>query len=69
MNEDENGISEEDVTNILAQSYPEVEEIYTEETINKVFRAIKRGADISDEQIEDIINEMQNEGILFRERG
>lgn len=40
---------------------------YTEETLFKVYKAIRR-AGVTEEFAEQIINEMQNDGILFRER-
>jgi len=40
---------------------------HDENTIIKVFSALCR-AGLSDQQVSDAITEMQNEGILFRER-
>lgn len=40
---------------------------YTEETLHTVYKALRR-AGMSEEQCERAINEMQNDGILFRER-
>lgn len=43
------------------------ESYYTEETLYKVYRAL-RASGMSEDQSERAINEMQNAGILFRER-
>lgn len=43
-------------------------ETYDEGTLTKVYWALGRSG-LSDVQITDSINEMQNAGILFRERG
>jgi Trp operon repressor len=41
---------------------------YTEGTLYKVYEALRR-SDATEEQAQRAINEMQNAGILFRERG
>lgn len=41
---------------------------YSEDTLFKVYEAL-RGQGLSETTIEDAVNAMQNEGILFRERG
>jgi len=40
---------------------------YDEQTLTKVYRALER-AGIDPEARQDAVSEMQNEGILFRER-
>lgn len=42
-------------------------ETHTEETLLKVFRVLKN-ADLPEQVCLNLINEMLNEGILFRER-
>lgn len=40
---------------------------YDEETLHKVYQAL-RGRGLSETTVDDCVNAMQNEGILFRER-
>ncbi len=41
-------------------------EYFTEETLLKVYRALRKSVD--EDKAMDIITDLQNEGILFRER-
>jgi hypothetical protein len=61
----------------LSDSISEDEEYFDEHTMFKVYDAVRRGLGVSgsgvnrvvDDTARNIINEMQNAGILFRERG
>lgn len=51
----------------LSSKAPEPSEFFHSDTLKKVFEALKKSG-LNDDQALDAMREMQNAGILFRER-
>lgn len=50
-------------------SLDQSKEHFTENTLFKVYDVLRITGGLTEEKSQEVINEMQNQGILFRERG
>lgn len=60
-------LSSTDMDDVMNAPEDEIQEIFTEETMDKVYAALKTIAH-SEDEVTSIVTTLQNAGILFRER-